>query len=166
VLDRERDPVGDDLEQIDVVPRELARRERAHVENAEDLVREDERDAGHALDPLLPQDGVQDVRMVDVVEHDRVSRRRDPARKPAADRNPNVLLDLLLEPDCCARHELVPELVAQEDRGRVGLEHVSNPGQQLGEEVVQVQVRERGIRDELEPPQQFGVTPGTHGRTG
>ena len=36
-LDRDRDPLGDELEQLDVVAREDPRRERADVEDASDV---------------------------------------------------------------------------------------------------------------------------------
>ena len=163
MLDCDGHAVGDDLEELDVVLRELAGRERADVEHAEHFVSEDEWDAGEALDALLVQDRVQHVRVVDVVEHDRPPLRRDPAREPAADGDPHAPFDLFLEPDRRARDELVPEVVAEEDRGRVGVEHVPDAREQLAQEVVQVQVRERGIRDELDPPQPLDVTRVAHG---
>ena len=158
MLDCHGHAVGDDLEELDVVRRELAGRERADVEHAEHLVSEDEWDAGEALDALLVQDRIQHVRVVDVVEHDWPPIRRDPAREPAADGDPHAAFDLFLEPDRRPRDELVPKLVAEEDRGRVGAEHVPDAREQLGQEVVQVQVGEGGIRDELDPPQPLDVT--------
>jgi hypothetical protein len=163
VLDCDGHAVADDLEELDVVLCELAGRERADVEHAENLVPEDEWDSGEALDALLAQDRVKHVRVVDVVEHDRPPPRRDPAREPAADGDPDATFDLFLEPDRGARDELVPELVAEEDRGCVGAEHVPDAHEQLGEEIVQVQVRESGIRDELDPPQPLDVTRVAHG---
>ena len=108
--------------------------------------------------PFSCRIGFSTSRVVDVVEHDRPPLRRDPAREPAADRDPHALFDLFLEPDRRARDELVPEVVAEEDRGRVGAEHVPDAHEQLAQELVQVQVREGGIRDELDPPQPLGVT--------
>ena len=113
--------------------------------------------------PFSCRIGFQHVRVVDVVEHDRAPLRRDPAREPAADRNPHALFDLFLEPDRRTSNELVPELVAEEHRGRVGPEHVADAHEQLGQEVFQVQVREGGIRDEQDPPQPLGVTRVAHG---
>ena len=104
-----RHAVGDELEQLDVFLRECPRRQRTDVEHAEHVVREDERHTGHALDALLAQDRVQHVGVVDVVEHDRSPLGGDPAREPAADRDPHALLDLFLEPDRRPRDELVSE---------------------------------------------------------
>ena len=68
VLDRKRRPVGDELEQLDLIVLEGAEPERADMEDAAHLSLHHERDAEHRLDPLLAQERVEDVRMIDVVE--------------------------------------------------------------------------------------------------
>ena len=150
VLDRETHAVGDELEQFDVVLREDPRCQRTDVEHSEHVVREDQRHSGHALDALLAQDRVQHVGVVDVVEHDRSPFGGDPAREAAADRDPHALLDLFLEPDRRPRDELVSEVVPEKNCGRVGVEHVPDSREELAQELVQVQVRQRRIGDELE----------------
>ncbi len=110
---------ADELEQLDLVLLEGAVDERADVEHAAHLALDDERDAEHRLDPLLPQDRVEDVRVVDVVEDHRLLLGGDPAREAAADRDADALLDLLLDPERGARDELVRLLVEEEDRARV-----------------------------------------------
>ena len=47
-LDGDRDSLGDDLEQLDLVPRELPRRERADVEDAQRRAADEQWDADHA----------------------------------------------------------------------------------------------------------------------
>ena len=95
--------------------------------------------------------------MVDVVEHDRAPFRGDPAREPAADRDPDALLDLFLDSDRGAGDQIVAQLVAEQDRHRVGLERLANARQQLGEQVVQNQMRQRCIGDELKPSKPLGI---------
>ena len=112
----------------------------AYVEHAEHLVPEDEWDSGEALDALLAQDRVQHVRVVDVVEHDRPPLRRDPAREPAADGDPDALFDLFLEPDRGARDELVRSSSRRRTRP-CRRRALPDARQQLGEKIVQIQVR-------------------------
>ena len=130
VLDRERGPVGHELEQLDLVLAEGARNERADVEHAAHLSLDHERDAEHRLDALLAQERVEDVCVVDVVEDHRPLLGGDPAREAAADRDADALLDLLLDPERGARDELVRLLVEQEDRARVDLEDLARPLEQ------------------------------------
>ena len=152
MLDRERSPVGHELQQLDLVLVEGAETQRADVEHAAHLTLDDERDAEHRLDPLLPQDRVEDVRVVDVVEDHRPLLGGDPAREAAADRDADALLHLFLDPERGARDELVRVLVEQEDRARVDLEDLAGALEQRGEELVEPQVCERGVGDRLQPP--------------
>ena len=125
-------------------------------------VREDERHSEEALDPFLAEDRVEVVGVVDVVEHDRTALGGDAAREPCSERDADALLHLLLEPDRRAGDELVARLVEQEDGGRVRLERVSDPCQQLGQELVEVEVRQRGVGDELQPSKPFDIAGGGH----
>jgi hypothetical protein len=150
-LDRDGDAVSYELEQVDVVRGELARHERAHVEHADDVAVGDERNAEQRLDPLLPQERVEHVRVVDVRQDDRPALRGDPAGESAAHGDANALLDLLLDADGGARDELVRRAVEQQDRARVHVEDQRDPLQQLREELLELEVRERDVRDRLEP---------------
>ena len=152
VLDRERGAVGHELQQLDLVLVEGAVAERADVEHAAHLSLDDERDAEHRLDPLLPQERVEDVRVVDVVEDHRPLLGGDPSCEAAADRDADALLHLLLDPERRARNELVRFLVEQEDRARVDLEDLPRPLEQRVEQLVETQVCERGVGDGLQPP--------------
>ena len=122
------------------------------MEDAAHLSLDDERDAEHRLDPLLPQDRVEDVRVVDVVEDHRPLLGGDPSGEAAADRDADALLHLLLDPERRARDELVRVLVEQEDRARVDLEDLAGPLEQGVEQLVEPQVCERGVGDGLQPP--------------
>ena len=95
------------------------------MEHAAHLALDDERDAEHRLDPLLAQDRVEDVRVVDVVEDHRPLLGGDAAGEAAADRDADALLDLLLDPERGPGDELVRLLVEQEDRARVDLEDLA-----------------------------------------
>ena len=86
------------------------------MEDPEHVVGEDQGDPGKALDPLLAEQWVEDVRVVDVVEHDRAPFRGDPAREAAANRDPDALFDLFLDSDRGAGDQVLAQLVAEQDR--------------------------------------------------
>ena len=154
-LDRKRDPVGDELQQLDVVAREPAVDERPDVDHAQRVAADKQRHAEHRLDPLLAQDRVEHVGVIDVGEDHRPPLGRDPAGEAAADRDANALLDLLLDPDRGPRNQLVGALVDEEHRARVRVEDVADAREQHREQVVELEVRERRIRDGLhvlDPP--------------
>src|SRR4051794_15781377 len=150
VLDRERGAVGRELEQVAVVDGELARRQRAHVHDAEHAALDEERDAEHRADALLAQDRVQDVRVVDVRDVDRPALRGDAPGEPAADGDADALLDLLLDALRRARVEHPRVLVEEQDRGGVGPQDLRRPDQQLLEQVLEVEMRERRVGHALE----------------
>ena len=152
MLDRERGTVGHELQQLDLVLVEGAEVERADVEDAAHLTLDDERDAEHRLDPLLPQDRVEDVRVVDVVEDHRPLLGGNPSREAAADRDADALLHLFLDPERRPRDELVRFLVEQENRARVDLEDLPRARRAAREQLVETQVCERGVGDGLQPP--------------
>ena len=151
VVDRERGAVGRDLQEVAVLGREVAGGERADVQDADDAAPDDERDAEEAADPLLAQDRVEDVGMVDVGDDDRAPLGGHAAGEAAADGDADALLDLLLDPlrRAGAQH-LVVVVVDEEERRRVAAEDLGDALEQLGEEVVQREVGERGLRDALD----------------
>ena len=152
VLDRERSPVGHELEQLDLVVVEGARPQRSDMEDAAYVPLHDERHAEHRLDPLLPQERVQDVCVVDVVEDHRPLLGGDPSGEARADRDADALLDLLLDAERGPRDELVRALVEQEDRARVDLEDLARSLEQRGQQLVEAQMRKRSVGDGLQPP--------------
>ena len=116
------------------------------MEHSDHAAGRDQRHAEHALDALLAEDRVQDIRVVDVVEHDRACLGRDPACEAAADRDAHALLDLLLEPDGRPGDELVRRLVEHQHCGRVDLQDVSQPHEQLAHELVEAKACERRLQ--------------------
>ena len=70
VLDRHRDAVGRELEQLGLVVGEAAGGEAADVQDADHAALDEQRDAEQGADALLAQDRVEDVGVVDVVDRD------------------------------------------------------------------------------------------------
>ena len=125
-LDRERDPVGDQLQQLDIVAGEPAVDERPDMDHAKRLVGDHQRHSEHRLDPLFAQNRVEHVRVIDVIEDHRPPLGGDPAGEAAADRNTHAALDLLLDPDRSACNQLLGGLVDEEHRARVSVEDVAD----------------------------------------
>ena len=149
-VDRDGHPVRDELQQLDVVARETPVRQRADVEDADHLVADQQRHAEHRLDAFLAQDRVQDVGVVDVVEDHRAALAADAAREAAAHGDPHALLDLLLDPDRGARHQLVRLLVQQED-AQVSAARMSRIlGSSTVEQLAHLEVLKRGVGDRLD----------------
>ena len=120
------------------------------MEHADHLTADKQRHAEHRLDPLLAQDRVEHVRVVDVVEDHRRSAGRDPTGEAAPDRDPHTLLDLLLDPHRRPRYELFAVLVQQQHRARVRVEDVADARQQDGEQFVELEMGERRVHDRLD----------------
>lgn len=161
VVDRERGAIGCEFEQLDVAAAEDARHERPDVDDAEDGVPDDERDAEEGLDALLAQDRIEDVGVVDVVEDDGSALGGDAAGEAAPERDADTALHLLLEPDRSARHELLPLLVEEEHRSRVAIEQVADAREQRPEQILEVEMGERRVGEGLQPAQPLRVL---HGR--
>ena len=135
---------------------ELVVLESADVNHAENSAVRDQGRPEERLDALLAKDRVEDVGVVDVVDHHRALLRRDSACEPAPDRDPHALLDLLLESPGRARHELVRALVKQQDGAGIGRQDVAHTGQELVEQVVGRQVRQRRVGDDLQAYEKVG----------
>ncbi len=120
---------------------------------------DEERHADHRLDPLLAQNRVQHFCLVDVVEDDRPLARGYAAREAAADRDSHAGFDLFLDSDRRASDKLIGLLVEQEDRAGVGAEDVADPRQQHTQQLLDFEMRERGVSDGLEPLQPIGTRP-------
>ena len=157
MVDRDRGSVCGELQQVDVVDGELPRHERADVEDADDAAAHEQRHAEQRLDPFLPQDRVEHVRVVDVVEDHRPRVAGDASREAAPERDAHALLDLLLDPDRRARDELLRLLVEQQDRARVAADHLPGPAEQRVEQVLELEVPERGVGQGLEPAQALRI---------
>ena len=133
-VDRRRGLRGRELQQRRVGVGELARRDRADVQHAEDGALDEQRHAEQRADALLAQDRVEDVGVVDVGDVDRPAPGRDAAREARADRDPDAALDLLLEALGGARDELLGVVVEEQDGDGVDIEDVLGARQQLVEQ--------------------------------
>jgi hypothetical protein len=96
-------------------------------------------------DSLLTEDGVVDVRLVDVLDRDRASVCRDPAREPHAQGDAHVAFDLLLDALGGPGDELVGLLVEEQDRRRVGIECGADAPEELVEELVKGEMGQRRL---------------------
>jgi hypothetical protein len=95
--------------------------------------------------------------VIDVIEDHRLLACCNPACETATDRDPNPLLDLLLDPDSRARDQLIRSLVQQQDRARVDREDLTGANKQRRKQHIELQVREGRIRQGLKLPQLVGV---------
>lgn len=153
MLDRERGTIGGELEQGDVVVGERTPLEAADVQHSEDPPLHDERDAHQGADPLLAEDRIEYVGVVDVVDPDRTPLRRDPPGEPRSQRNPYPALHLLLDAARGARHERGGLAVEEQDGGGVRREDRGDPPQQLLEQVLEGEVGQRNVGELLQLPQ-------------
>ena len=149
-VDRGRGLRGGELQERRVGVGELARRERADVQDAEDGALDEQRHAEQRADALHPQDRVQDVGVVDVGDEDRPASGRDASREAPAERDAHAALDLLLETLGGACDELAGVVVEQQDGDGVDTEDVLRAGQQLVEQGLQGQLGQRGIRQPVD----------------
>jgi hypothetical protein len=113
---------------------------------------DDQRDAEQRPDVLLPHQGIDDGyrRVVEVWNQHRLARRGHPPREATPDRQSEPPFDLLLQALRGAGRQRSPVVLDQEHRGGVGVEDVRDALEQLGEQVVEIQVGERRIRDLLD----------------
>jgi len=126
------------------------------VDHADDAVTCDQRGAEERLDPFLAQERIQYVGVVDVLDRQRPALVGDSAREAPAERDPHAALDLLLEPRGGPSHELAGGLVEEQEDGRVGFQDVADADEELVEQRLERQVRERRIGDEQELAQLAG----------
>ena len=149
-VDRRCRLAGGELEQRRVVIGELARRDRADVQHADDDALDQHRDAEQRAYALHAQDRVEDLGVVDVGDVDRRAAGRDAAREAPADRDPHAALDLLLEALGGARDELLRLLVEEQDRGGVHAEDLLRARQQLVEQRLERELGERRVREPVD----------------
>ena len=159
VLDRERCAVGRELEQLGLLLGELTRRQGPDVDDADDAAADEQRRAQKRLDPLLPQDRVEHVGVIDILDDDRSPFGGDLPCKAEPHGDARPALDGLLEPARSPRHELVGLLVEQKERCSVALQRVADANKQLVEQFVELEVCQCGIRDRLDAPELILVSP-------
>jgi len=67
-IDGERDALRDHLQQLDVLALEDSWRQRANVDHADHASFDDQRRSEQRLDALLAEDGIEEERMIDVLD--------------------------------------------------------------------------------------------------
>src|SRR5690606_39307518 len=97
---------GGELEQLDLVLGEVPAGEAADVQDADHLAARHQRDAEEGADAPVAQDRVDDVRVVDVLEGDRGSSRRDLPGETPSERDADPLAHLLLDAAGGGREEV------------------------------------------------------------
>ena len=113
-------------------------RKRADVEHADDYPVRHQRSAHQGPDSLGQQDRVDDFRVINSVEDDRTAQRRYLAGETFAELDPDSLLYFLLESRGRRGDQLAGRLVKQEDRRRVGLQHIADPLDQRFEQGLRI----------------------------
>ena len=83
--------------------------------------------------PFLPEDRVDDLEALEVVDHDRPTLGEHAPGEAAADRDADAALDLLFEPDRRASDELVAVSVNEQNGAGVDVQDRAYPLQELGE---------------------------------
>ena len=125
----------------------MALDERADVHHADDAAFDVHGHAEHRADAPLPQDRVDDLGVIEVLDDDRARLGGDAAREAAGERHLDALAYLLLQSSCGAREEDAAILVEQQHRRGVDVEGAADALEQLGEHVLQGHVSERGVGD-------------------
>src|ERR671910_449417 len=160
--DGERRPVRRALKELDVLVVKRSRGQRAHVQHPDHASLHEQRHAEQRAEPLLAQDRVDDLELVDVEDANRPAGGGDAAGEsaphPGAHPPPDLLLEALRSPgdECCV------VVLEQEDCRGVHCEDRHDAGEQLLEELLHRQVREGGIRDALEVTEPVGGDAGSH----
>jgi len=149
-LCRQRDPVRGQLEQIAVLAREGARRQRADVQDADDGAGVQQWHTQQRPHAAVAQNRVEHVGVVDVVEHDRTLPGGDRACEPTPHRDAHSLRDFLFDPARRRCHQLVRTGVQQEDRGGVDVQDLAHAVQELDKQLFDVEMGERRIRERLD----------------
>ncbi len=147
LVHRERDPVGDQLEEARVLRREVRHLLRPGVHDADHALPDDERDRDDRPDPAQAKRGAHELDLVQVVDQERQPARSDASGEALAEGNRLRGLDLrLAEPGRGADRELRERLVGEEDDAGVGVHHAHDLVEQRVEQVRQRRVRERDLR--------------------
>ena len=151
-IDGEHRAVGDAPEEIEVRLREDARRRGSDVEHADERVTRAQRHPDQRAHALA-QERTHDLDVGEVVEDQAARALRDAPGHAGAQRNAEVLEELLAEALRFDRAQPAPALVPQQHRGRVAGQDLADPPHQLDQELVQAELGEGVVGDELELPQ-------------
>jgi hypothetical protein len=131
------------------------RSEGADVDDPDRVTGDEQRRPEHRLDPLLAQDRVEHVGMIDVVEDHRLLERGNAPGEAPADGDPHARLHLLLDADRRPRDQLVRQLVEKQHGAGIDAEQLACAKQERVQQLVEIQMRERCVRQRLQPSQPF-----------
>src|SRR6185437_4223475 len=96
---------------------------------------------------------IEHVAVIDVAQHHGAPAGCNAAGESLADRDPNALLDLFLDPDRGPRDELVFPGVEEEDSARICLEERAGALEQRLQQLLGLQMAERRVRQLLQTSQ-------------
>jgi len=141
------DPLGGHLQQLGVIVGERAIIEPADMQNADDVLPVQQRDAEHLPDALLPQERIRNGGRIHPIQHDRALALRDAAGESSADRDPDTLPDFLFQPTCGPRNQLVGTAIAQQDCRGIRIEHRANSVKQFGKQILDLEPGQGRVGD-------------------
>ena len=134
------------------------------MENPNQSVAAQERETEHHFDALLPQQRIRDGRRIHPTEQDRTPCRSDPSCKPRTQRNPYALAHLLLDTSRGCRDKFLRCLIEEQHGRRIGTEHFANSCQELGQQIINVEMCQSRIGERLKARQTITVA-ATHRST-
>jgi hypothetical protein len=120
------------------------------VEHPDQVALDDQRHAEQRPDPLLAQDRIQNVGVIDIGDEDGDTLSGDPAGKPLPQRKLDALFDLLLDSFRGAGHQLVGLRVVEQDRNRVDAQRFTDPEQELVEQLLELELGKRRVAQPVE----------------
>jgi hypothetical protein len=121
------------------------------VQHPDDRAFDDERDPDQRADPLFTEQRVERLegRIIEVGYDDRLFGGSYRSREASPDRQPEAAVHLLLETLCRTRRQRPAVVLDEQHRGRVDPEDLLDPVEQLAEQIVEVEVGERGVGQPL-----------------
>ncbi len=120
------------------------------MEHAQQISFDDQRHPEQRVNPLLAQDRIHDVGVIDVGDEDRHSFLGDPSCEALADGDANALLHFLFDPLGRSGHQLPGLTVEQQDRRGVDGKQITDAHQELVEQPIELQLGEGRIAQPVE----------------
>ena len=156
LVDRERDPVGGELEEARVLAVEPVRLQRADVEDADHVALGDEGHRDERADAALAQHRADELVLSEVAHDERLPPLRDPAGEPLAEGHLDDVLQLRPEAHARAALQRGAGLVEQQNRRSVRVEQLDEANEELVQQVLERQVRQRRLGHALEAADRAG----------
>ena len=119
--------------------------EPTDMQDTDQLVVAQQRRPQHDPDPFFPQDRVGDGRRVHAAQEHRLSALGDGAGESGADGNGDTLSNLVFQTHRRSSDQHVGARLDQQHSCRVGFQDGPDPPQQLGKQILQIQLRQRSV---------------------